>query len=119
MSISSLKTESKYMMHLIQNCPKRGNIKRLCAGAGSRPLNYWTSDIPPGGTPPPDIILYVEWELGGLTFKLYKYEHGLNAMCIPGEQSYMIFNDDIRRDFTLVRYFEDEYNNLISYTVGE
>lgn len=107
------------MMHLIEKCPKRGSIKRLCAGVGSRPFNHWESDIPSVMTPPLDIILYVEWELGGLTFKLYKYQHGLNAMCIPGDQSYMIFNDDIKKDFILVRYFEDEYNNLINYTVGE
>lgn len=118
MSISSWKTESDYMKHFIENCPMRQYVRRLCVGAGARPFNYWDSSVP-AGNPPDDIIVYVEWDIGGVPFKLYKYNSGLNAMLVPGSGSYMVFNDDIRKDFTLVRYFEDEYNRLISYTVGE
>ena len=106
------------MMELIQNCPMRHCVRRLCAGVGSRPFNIWNSSAP-APTHPEDIIMYVEWDINGVCFKLFKYKSGLNAMMIPGSGSYMVFNEDIKKEFLLVLYFDEEYNRLISYTVGD
>lgn len=106
------------MMHFIENCPFRSHVKRLCVGAGSKPFNYWDSSVP-AGKPPDDILVYVEWDIKGVVFKLYKYQSGFTAMMIPDSGSYMVFNEDIRKDFALVRYFEDEYNKLITYVLGD
>lgn len=98
----------------------RPYVRRLCVGAGARPFNKWDSSLTTE-TPPEDIVVYIEWVINGVSFTLFKYIRGLNAIVIKNTDgsSYMVFNDDIRRDFILVRYFEDEYNNLISYTVGD
>jgi hypothetical protein len=106
------------MKHFIENCPMRQNVRRLCVGPGSRPFNHWDSSVP-AGTPPDDIMVYVEWAINGTIFKLFKYQRGLNAMLIPGSESYMVFNEDIKKEFTLVQYFEDEYNKLIGYVLGD
>lgn len=106
------------ILDFIENCPMRHRVKRLCAGAGSQPFNHWDSSIP-STTPPEDIILYVEWNIDDVTFKLFKYKSGFNAMMIPGSGSYMVFDADIRKEFKLVQYFDEDYNKLISYTVGE